>query len=68
MSNRYEGLTVKEADRLLVTTISEMLSEAFVSIREMPQEEWEFVTVERRANEIASCIYYAVKNRRRDGP
>ncbi len=68
MSNKYAGLSSKEADRLLVGVIGMIVHEEISLARRMTVEEWDAHDAFRRSHEIASCIYYAMENRRRDAP
>ncbi|QND32402.1 hypothetical protein HB772_09050 [Sinorhizobium meliloti] len=68
MSNKYEGLTAKEADDLLVGTIGGIVCEELSIARRMTPEEWDELDIFRWSHEVASGIYYAIENRRRGAP
>ncbi|MCY1303447.1 hypothetical protein D9M70_531560 [compost metagenome] len=66
--SKYDGLTAKEADDLLVGTIGGIVCEELVIARRMTPEEWDELDIFRWSHEVASGIYYAVQNRLRDAP
>lgn len=68
MSSKYDGLTPKEADDLMVGTIGSIVCEELVTARSMTPEQWDEHDIFRWSHEIASAIFYAVKNRLRDAP
>jgi hypothetical protein len=65
MQNQPIGLPWIEADKVFIRKISAIIEDALVQARNEPQEEWDFVPVSRRADELASVIFYAYENQRR---
>lgn len=65
MQNQPNNLPWTEADQAFVKKISIIIEETLLQARNEPQEEWEFVPVSRRADELASVIFYAYENQRR---
>ena len=66
--SKYDGLTPKEADDLMVGTIGSIVCEELIAARSMTPEEWNERDIFRWSFGIASAIYYAVENRRRGAP
>ncbi|MFF0949371.1 hypothetical protein ACFYE9_17365 [Rhizobium leguminosarum] len=68
MSSRYEGMTAKDADDLMVGIIGLLVSEAMEEARAMTQEEWDVRDSAYLPHYFASAIFYTVQNRLRDAP
>ncbi|MBM3089264.1 hypothetical protein GFB56_00320 [Ensifer sp. T173] len=68
MSSRYEGLSAKEADDLMIGIINLLVSDAMDEARSMTQEEWDERDAAHLPHYFASAIFYAVKNRLREAP
>lgn len=65
MQNQPNALPWTEADKAFVKKISGFIEESLIQARNEPQGEWDFVSVSRRADELASVIFYALQNERR---
>ncbi|OCP17030.1 MULTISPECIES: hypothetical protein [unclassified Ensifer] len=65
MSDQSNILPWKDTDEAFVKKISVIIEETLIQARNEPQEEWDFVPVSRRADELASVIFYAFENQRR---
>jgi len=68
MSGRYEGMTAKEADDLMVGIIGTIVCEELATARKMTPDEWDERDIFRWSYEVASAICYAVENRRKGAP
>lgn len=64
MQNQSTGLPWTEADEAFIRKISGFIQESFVQARTLPAEEWDFVPVSRRADELACVIFSAFQNER----
>jgi hypothetical protein len=68
MTNRYEGLSAKEADDLMIGTIGSIMCETLDEARRMTRKDWNNRDTFEWSHVLASVIYYAVENRRRGAP
>ncbi|MGR9237934.1 hypothetical protein ACU8OH_03810 [Rhizobium leguminosarum] len=68
MSSRYEGMSAKDADDLMVVIIGLLVAEAMDEARAMTQEEWDLRDAAYLPHYFASAIFYTVQNRLRDAP
>jgi hypothetical protein len=68
MSNRYEGLSVDEADGLMVGIIGHLVADAMREARAMSRKEWDERDSRYLPHYFASAIYYAVQNRLAGAP
>lgn len=65
MQNQSNSLPWTEADEAFIRKISGFIQEGLTNARSLPAEEWELVPVSRRADELASVIFFAFENRRK---
>lgn len=68
MSNRYDGLSPKHADDLMIGIIGLLVSDAMDEARAMTRKEWDERDMGYLPHYFASAIYYAVQNRMRGAP
>lgn len=68
MSSKYSGLTRKQADDVMVGTISTIIFEELVAARKMSPEEWEDRDPFRWSDTVAGAILCAIQNRRIGAP
>ncbi|TAY66483.1 hypothetical protein [Rhizobium leguminosarum] len=68
MSDKYEGLTPKEADDLMTGLIGVIVCAELDTARRMTPAEWEDRDIFQWSHGIASAIFYAVQNRRNGAP
>lgn len=66
MSSRYEGMSAKDADDLMVGIIGLLVAEAMDEARAMTQKEWDGRDESHLSHYFASAIFYTVQNRLRD--
>ncbi|MFK4256445.1 hypothetical protein [Agrobacterium tumefaciens] len=68
MSNRYDGLSPKQADDLMIGTIGLLVADAMDEARAMTRKEWDERDMDHQPHYFASAIFYAVQNRLRSAP
>jgi hypothetical protein len=68
MSSRYEGMTAKDADDLMVGIIGLLIADAMDEARSMTEDEWSVRDAAHLPHYFASAIFYTVNNRLRDAP
>ncbi|TAU48165.1 hypothetical protein ELI44_09115 [Rhizobium ruizarguesonis] len=68
MTNKYQGLTSKEADELMTGLIGVIVCAELARARRMTPTEWEDRDIFQWSHGIASAIFYAVQNRRNGAP
>nr|OAP88188.1 hypothetical protein A4U53_08755 [Rhizobium leguminosarum] len=68
MTNKYQGLTPKEADDLMTGLIGVIVCAELDTARRMTPAEWNGRDIFQWSDSIASAIYDAVQNRLRAVP
>ncbi|MBB3311255.1 hypothetical protein FHT78_002999 [Rhizobium sp. BK196] len=68
MSSRYEGMSAKDANDLMVGIIGLLVADAMDEARAMTEEEWDVRDAAFLPHYFASAIFYIVQNRLRDAP